>query len=431
MKKIIIIMLGILALIAGAFILFLRVNESKLSVLQGNDTYTFSIPYKSDLYQIPLLVANEGNVNIKFGIKNLFGDTQLSITDDNGNVHFSKELKNGRIEFDQYFLPGNYEIAIQFHNTVPACSVFSLTPCTTDPADYLIPVSLSSNYMEISGDNKGFFWPYYLYIPEDIKPGQQCTILVVPNNSGFVSDSYQAHKEAAKSMIKYTTQYADALGCPLLVPAFPRWQSIGDVYTHALDRDTMLIQSGDLKRLDMQLLSMIEDARKILGERNLETDHRVMMLGFSASGMFTNRFTLLHPESMKAAAIGSPGGWPTVPVGEHHGIELPYPIGIHDIEEITGKGFSLDQYRSIPQFFYIGSVDTNDSVPFRDSYSSQHCEIITDLFGKTPVERWPLAEMIYKNAGCTAEFRMYHGVGHEINEEMEQDIIAFFQEALN
>jgi hypothetical protein len=37
------------------------------------------------------------------------------------------------------------------------------------------------------------------------------------------------------------------------------------------------------------------------------------MIGFSASGAFTNRFTLLHPEMIKAASIGAPGGWPIVP----------------------------------------------------------------------------------------------------------------------
>ena len=47
--------------------------------------------------------------------------------------------------------------------------------------------------------------------------------------------------------------------------------------------------------------------------------------------MFANRFIALHPEKVRAATIGAPGGWPISPVTEYKGVELYYPIGIADL----------------------------------------------------------------------------------------------------
>ena len=73
---------------------------------------------------------------------------------------------------------------------------------------------------------------------------------------------------------------------------------------------------------------------------------RVLMAGFSAPGVFTNRFAVLHPERVFAAAVGGPDGWPIAPVRADQGEMLPYPVGIADIEELSGSP-SISMHSSV------------------------------------------------------------------------------------
>lgn len=262
---------------------------------------------------------------------------------------------------------------------------------------------------------KGFYWAYYLYIPDSLRASaqenQKTYLLVNPNNTGYSSDDQEVHDAAAKERAERGSLIAEILRAPLLVPTFPRPHKI---YTHALDRDTLLIEEEELERIDLQLICMIDDAAERLSLKGINLDKEVLMTGFSASGMFANRFTVLHPERVQAAAIGHAGGWPIAPVGEWDGVKLRYPYGVWDIEEIVGEEFDIESFKSIPLYFYLGDKDTNDAVPeFK-------------YFGDTPVERWPIAEEIYNSVGCSSQFVLYSGVEHERTEEMLEDVNTFF-----
>ena len=100
----------------------------------------------------------------------------------------------------------------------------------------------------------------------------------------------------------------------ILVPVFPRPEENWRIYTHALDRDVLETDIPELRRLDLQLEAMIDDATNRLSRQSWRVNPKVLMWGFSASGMFVNRFTLLHPDRVLAVVVGSPGGWPIAPV---------------------------------------------------------------------------------------------------------------------
>jgi len=186
----------------------------------------------------------------------------------------------------------------------------------------------------------GFYWPYYLSIPQGIT--SQTVLLVEPNNSGFVDDDPESHDAAAEALALLRTPFAVELGTPLLVPTFPRPATYWPVYVHALDRDTLLTNLEGLQRVDLQLIAMIDDARERLTALGIPIGKKVFMNGFSASGSFVNRFTLLHPERVKAATAGS-GGCPMVPVSEWNGHTLRYPVGVSDLELLTGNPFNLNE----------------------------------------------------------------------------------------
>jgi len=262
---------------------------------------------------------------------------------------------------------------------------------------------------------QGFQWPYYLYVPSTIESSH---ILVITNNTGYTSDDFSVHDQAAQSLVNWKKSLAKYLGCPLLVPVFSRpynYQEAG--YTHALDEVSLTATPTIYRRLDLQLIAMIDDATNILDEREIVFEETILMWGFSASGMFANRFTALHPERVKAAAIGSPGGWPIAPVAEYEGVELNYPIGIADLFQLVGYSFDLENFKNTPLYFYLGDQDTNDALPYN--------ETLNTYIGTTPVSRWPIAEEIYNSLGCNCEFVLYPGVGHEITNQMDGDVKSF------
>ncbi len=115
------------------------------------------------------------------------------------------------------------------------------------------------------------------------------------------------------------------------------------------------------KRVDLQLIAMIDAAREKLAAELPELPpvrSRVLMTGFSASGAFTNRFDMLHPQRVLAAAAGSPGGWPIAPVRVDQGDHLSYPVGIDDVEVLTGQPIDLAALRDVRFCSYLATPMT-------------------------------------------------------------------------
>ena len=88
----------------------------------------------------------------------------------------------------------------------------------------------------------------------------------------------------------------------------------------------MLIAEGPLERIDLQLIAMIEHARAMLMERDLQVQDRILMDGFSASGTFVNRFAALHPQFVRAVAAGAVNGLPIFPLAELTEQNYPTPL---------------------------------------------------------------------------------------------------------
>ena len=141
------------------------------------------------------------------------------------------------------------------------------------------------------------------------------------------------------------------------MPAFPRPATDSLLYTHALDSDVMLKKEVALKRLDLQLLKMIEDAKVRLASLNIQVAPKFFMNGFSASGTFTNRFSMIHPGKIQALAIGGFNGELMLPQDKINGININYPLGTNDFKKVTGKKFDISAYRKdVTTGLYGGDV---------------------------------------------------------------------------
>jgi hypothetical protein len=280
----------------------------------------------------------------------------------------------------------------------------------------------------------GYHADFYLYVSSTAKRaaknGKPVTILVQPNNSGTNSDDPEVHRKDAWWTGFGRWKIADELGVVLLVPAFIRPSEDWIIYTHALDRDTLTTERVDLKRIDLQLIAMIDHARSVLASNGITADEKILIQGYSASGMFANRFTVLHPDRVRAATIGSPGGWPILPVTTFNDEQLPYPAGVADLESLTGVPFDSATYNSIPQLIYMGSLDDNDSLDFTDGWEEEAAGQVNRLFGDDPISRWDDAMKIYQTAGTNAQFLLADGIGHD-RDALQHYSTDFFKEILN
>lgn len=283
---------------------------------------------------------------------------------------------------------------------------------------------------------KGFYWPYFLSIPTDIQvpEGTPTYLFVEPNNTGFNSNDFQVHENSAREEASggWAWSVARDLAVPLVVPTFPR-PPHEKIYTQALNRETIQIQTGDLARIDLQLLAMIDDAQEQLREMGLTVHHQVLMNGYSASGVFVNRFTALHPERVRAVSAGGVTSLPILPVESWEGETLTFPFGVGDLETLIGKPFDYGEYIKVSQFIYLGGEDpqvAEDLARYNGHYTRTQAAQIWNLFGRDAWSRWGQYQNIYVEQEANVTFKTYKGLGHEINQDIHNDVVAFFQEVI-
>ncbi len=274
----------------------------------------------------------------------------------------------------------------------------------------------------------GFHWPYFLFVPAGVR--DQPYLLVEPNNTGTGDDDPDVHESSARVLAssRYPTTMARELRIPLLVPTFPRPRTDWHIYTHALNRDAMTVQRGNLARVDLQLVQMIQDAQKRLRGSGIDVQEKVLMHGYSASGVFTGRFALMHPEVLKAYACGGfSDSFITLPADDWQRVSLPYPVGISDLRTLIGVGFDLEAFSQVSGYYYRGEEDDNPCLGMPACYDPIHADLIRRLFGRDRHDRWEAIQNVFAGSGVTAEFVTHPGLGHTITAVTISGVVDFFR----
>ncbi len=284
----------------------------------------------------------------------------------------------------------------------------------------------------------GFHWPYYLFIPEVVAPGG--AVLIEPNNDGLFGAPFETHDYwAATRNEQLYFDYGRHLGTPMLTPVFPRPLvdgPEGNLYIHAMTRSAMLHDDPRYARPDLQLLAMLDDAQAKLAASGFEVSEDALFWGFSAAGDFVTRMAMLHPERVRAVAAGGLGGLPILPVSDSDGEALSFPVGVADLELITGRELNAEALRDTPVLLYQGGADENDSVrepPFTcdafrsDSYSCDQAQWVNATLGASTLDRVPVVQDLYSDFGMR-DFNslVLPGVEHTTPPEMEARIREFF-----
>lgn len=275
---------------------------------------------------------------------------------------------------------------------------------------------------------RGYRYPAYLWIPEGYREEDIHRLLVTPNNTGTTSDNFRVHEKKVRETLSggnWEYYMGVDLNVPHLMPVFPRPGKDWHLYTHSLDRDSMEIKSGDLERLDLQLIRMIEDARTYLEkEENIELKEQILLSGFSASGTFANRFTLLHPQRVRAVAVGGVNAIPILPIAEYEGKSLPYHIGIADLDRYIQGGFDLESWRMVAQYVYMGTEDDNDTTDYDDGFTRVEAQLVWDTMGKDMSQRWSNCVKIYRETSPAVQMVTYKGLGHAA---VLEDMVSFLR----
>lgn len=419
-----------------------------------SNSWKFTCRNKNAILEKEILKSDQQPISLFIWFQGVTGKITVTVIDDAKNEVIT--MKGNGLD-GRYVLPlqeGTYTLRIHFtHFTGLGVLFYKNFQFTTElpPHKFLLIEQKPS---------EGFNWEYILYIPDDI---QSPYLLVIPNNTGKSTPSLAYHKAAAKALIVQESTLADALGAPLLVPLFPR--PTDDLYTHNLDRDCLLTDIQALKRLDLQLLAMIQNAKVLLAQKNIHLEQKIFLSGFSASGTFSDRFTYLHPSTVKAAVLG--GGTLMIPVATWKGENLPYPIGVFDYERLMGRPFDLDAFSQIHRYVYMGADDEGGwetengsvltgkehyntykrplfekNVQTKKSPIARHDGNITEFEEEEIkfriydenilLDQLLMIQAIFEELEVeNTQFAVYEGVGHEVTSEMKDDMTQFFMNVMN
>lgn len=189
---------------------------------------------------------------------------------------------------------------------------------------------------------------YIIGIPEEIKDNVEMFVEMY-NSGGRQVDSYFENVQHAMSDKGNPIEknYADFItDFPFVVPIVPDLNGMPDF-------QQMSVESVKNFQIHEKVKECIDDARtqieKITGKK---VQDKIFLSGYSASGVFAQRFALSYPEIINRALIGGAAG--TIPVPTK---KIKFPIGIEDYEEIFGKKFDAEAYKKIQFAYYVGEKE--------------------------------------------------------------------------
>lgn len=286
-------------------------------------------------------------------------------------------------------------------------------------------------YQVYANRSRGFNYDYLIWVSAIHSRSSIQRLLVTTANTGESDDMSQLLTSATKQ-IRYSSDahVANGLGVPHMLAVFPRPKNKEALYyTHILDRGTLFINTGRMKRMDRQLIAMIVDAKEFLQEQfEIQVKEKVFMHGFSANGTFALRFTTMYPDLVKAVAVGGVSAIPILPVATLDGHLLKYPVGIGDISKFTGTDFNRSEYNKVSKFVYMGDLDTNDVYLDHPGDTSSQKYYTTSLIwkavGKDMKKRWEKSMEVLRENTENIQLVTYLDLAHKNN---VQDMVNFLR----
>ncbi|NQU30603.1 MAG: SUMF1/EgtB/PvdO family nonheme iron enzyme, partial [Anaerolineae bacterium] len=240
-------------------------------------------------------------------------------------------------------------------------------------------------------------YSYLSYVPDTLPKDEKVYIVIEPDFGQYNDQSSCVEAGTAQNvefMLDAFSHYAEEHGYVFLFPIIP---------TNCDGRDFWVLHMSNyvftdpvdtpFYRPDLKLNANIDALQELLRKDGYIVNDKVFMFGFSNGGLFSNRYTLLHPERVEAIAAGGTAGEITMPEEEIDGVELKWFLGTSELESLTGKPFNRDKYLKVPQFNFMGDLDLKNyhlregCAVNKDNNRLNYCYWV-DYWGEDMVSAW-------------------------------------------
>lgn len=215
---------------------------------------------------------------------------------------------------------------------------------------------------------------YLLVVPQNLQDGKELIVEALNfETTNILSKIIPYAIQHVKDMVEI---FDDA---PIIIPFIPT-NSKGIPYYQQLSRECFVKPSNKeykiaYPRIDLQVVNTINNAKeavKLHTKKNVLS--KIFLSGYSTSGVFAQRFALIHPEIVGRVLIGGASG--SIPLPS---VAFDYPIGIKDFNQLFDTDFNKTEYKKIQFAYYVGELEAN--VPAVGRYLNE--QILED-YGQIP-----------------------------------------------
>ena len=270
-------------------------------------------------------------------------------------------------------------------------------------------------------------YTWFSYVPNSISKGEKNYILI-NTGPGIRSIDYNDMIEDARGNAEGVYKsWAETYKYIVLKPVIPECQNS---YANALDRKCFLSETNPFcQRPDEKVNLIIDKLITDLQQAGYNISNKVFFEGFSAGGGFALRYTILCPERVQAMTAGGVVD-PTLPIKSYNGTLCDWPVGVNDFVSLVGYEFNESAYKDVPQFIYIGELDTNSTIYiYNELLTDQQINFVNETFGGSdgndPLRLENMCNYM-QELGCNVTFKLNLGIGHTFAPETEDDIFTFF-----
>ena len=192
---------------------------------------------------------------------------------------------------------------------------------------------------------------YIIGIPYSMKDNTE--ILVETYNSGGKeADRYSENVEDAITDKGNPIErfYADFItDFPVVIPIVPCLKGMPDFQQMSVDS----VKNFQIQKMVKECIDSAKmKIEQITGKK---VQDKIFLSGYSASGVFAQRFALVYPELINRVLIGGAVG--TIPVPSK---KIKFPIGIQDYIELFGREFDSNTYKQIQFAYYVGEKEAEE-----------------------------------------------------------------------
>ena len=251
---------------------------------------------------------------------------------------------------------------------------------------------------------EGFDFPFILIYPSSFN--KRVKIFIEANNSVIYEeqgqDSFVSQIEYAINYAKHLTTYQDGtvfnmpylyqlLNQTVVIPIIERCDKkySKEFYTQMLGRNVVLEKQGKFANLASQVVSMANFTKRFLEKQNIKVEEKFGALGMSASGVFAGRLVFIEPEHFDICLSVCSNAVQPLPLQKLHNVNLPYPLGTYDYQEIFGKPFNEKSYQQIKQLFIVGEDENSEVYDISHNPRLHDAEIqnlYTKVYGNVSIQ---------------------------------------------